>query len=319
MTVPVISEMLNSHPSLKISILTKKHFTPLYSHLDKVNVIGVDFQNEYRGLLGLLKLSKKIKTLNVDFIADLHNVLRTKILKLFLFGYPFQVINKARSEKKKLVQGKSFQPLKSTTERYADVIRAFGLKLNLEHPKFPSPLVLSSSLKEMIKINNKLLIGVAPFAAHKSKTYPLDKMKKIINNLSKDYTVVLFGGGKNETIILDKIANQSSSIISFSGKFSMEEEIQLMSHLKLMISMDSGNAHMAAMMGVKVITLWGVTHPFAGFKPFNQPFSNCLLSDRTAFPLIPTSIYGNIYPKNYENAIASIPESEVLKAIKNNI
>jgi ADP-heptose:LPS heptosyltransferase len=99
----------------------------------------------------------------------------------------------------------------------------------------------------------------------------------------------------------------------------MEEEIQLMSHLKLMISMDSGNAHMAAMMGVKVITLWGVTHPFAGFKPFNQPFSNCLLSDRSAFPLIPTSIYGNIYPKNYENAIASIPESEVLKAIKNNI
>jgi ADP-heptose:LPS heptosyltransferase len=61
MTVPVISEMLNSHPSLKISILTKKHFTPLYSHLDKVNVIGVDFQSEYRGLLGLLKLSKKIK------------------------------------------------------------------------------------------------------------------------------------------------------------------------------------------------------------------------------------------------------------------
>ena len=108
----------------------------------------------------------------------------------------------------------------------------------------------------MIKINTKLLIGVAPFAAYKSKIYPLDKMKKIINILSKDYTVVLFGGGKNETKILDKIANQSSSIISFSGKFTMEEEIQLMSHLKLMISMDSGNAHMAAMMGVKVITLW---------------------------------------------------------------
>ena len=167
MTVPVITEMLNSYPNLKISIITKKHFAPLYSHIEKVNVIGVDFQNEYIGLLGLLKLSKKIKTLNVDFIADLHNVLRTKILKLFLMGYSFQAINKARSEKKKLVQGKSFQPLKSTIERYADVIRDFGLKLNLEHPKFPPPQVLSSSIKDMIKINNKLLIGVAPFAAYK--------------------------------------------------------------------------------------------------------------------------------------------------------
>ena len=223
MTVPVISEMLNSYPNLKISIITKKHFAPLYSHIEKVNVIGVDFQNEYIGLLGLLKLSKKIKTLNVDFIADLHNVLRTKILKLFLMGYSFQAINKARSEKKKLVQGKSFQPLKSTIERYADVIRDFGLKLNLEHPKFPPPQVLSSSIKDMIKINNKLLIGVAPFAAYKSKIYPLHKMKKIINILSKDYIVVLFGGGKNEIKILDKIANQSSTIISFSGKFSMDE------------------------------------------------------------------------------------------------
>ena len=140
--------------------------------------------------------------------------------------------------------------------------------------------------------------------------FSLTLSSKSKNNLEGTYTDIK---------ILDKIANQSSTIISFSGKFSMEEEIQLMSHLKLMISMDSSNAHMAAMMGVKVITLWGVTHPFAGFMPFNQPFGNCLLSDRSSFPLIPTSIYGNVYPKNYENAIASIPESEVLKAVKNNI
>ena len=319
MTVPVVSEMINSFPGLKISIITKKQFAPVYSHLKGVNVIGIDFQNDYKGLFGLLKLSKEIKNLNADFIADLHNVLRTKVLKLFLSGNSFQAVNKARFEKKNLVKGKSFQPLKSTIERYADVIRAFGLKLNLEHPKFPPPLVLSSPLKEIIKNNSKFLIGVAPFAAYKSKIYPLDKMKKVINFLSNEYTVILFGGGNNETKILDKIANQSNSIISLSGKYSMKEEIQLMSHLKLMISMDSANAHMAAMLGVKVITLWGVTHPYAGFKPFNQPLSNCLLSDRKMFPLIPTSIYGNVYPKNYENAIASIPENKVLKAIKNNI
>ena len=141
----------------------------------------------------------------------------------------------------------------------------------------------------------------------------------VSSDIGQVWFIILFGGGNNETKILDKIANQSNSIISLSGKYSMKEEIQLMSHLKLMISMDSANAHMAAMLGVKVITLWGVTHPYAGFKPFNQPLSNCLLSDRKMFPLIPTSIYGNVYPKNYENAIASIPENKVLKAIKNNI
>ena len=41
-------------------------------------------------------------------------------------------------------------------------------------------------------------IGVAPFAAYKSKGYPLDKMKKIINILSKRLYSSLFGGGKND-------------------------------------------------------------------------------------------------------------------------
>ena len=89
-----------------------------------------------------------------------------------------------------------------------------------------------------------------------------------------------------------------------------------MSHLRVMLAMDSGNAHMAAMMGVNVITLWGVTHPYAGFAPFNQPLENCLLSDRIKYPKIPTSIYGNRHPESYENAMASITVEEVLSALK---
>ena len=81
-----------------------------------------------------------------------------------------------------------------------------------------------------------------------------------------------------------------------------------------MLSMDSGNAHIAAMLGVKVITLWGATHPFAGFKPFNQPDDFCITSDREQFPFLPTSVYGNKKVEGYENAMRSIlPETVVSK------
>ena len=119
--------------------------------------------------------------------------------------------------------------------------------------------------------------------------------------------------------IIDNIVKNLPSVVSLSGKVSMQEEIQIISHLKLMVSMDSGNAHIAAMMGVKVITLWGVTHPFLGFQPFNQPLENCLLADRKLFPLIPTSVYGNNYPSGYEDAIATISEDKILQAINDNI
>ena len=80
--------------------------------------------------------------------------------------------------------------------------------------------------------------------------------------------------------------------------------------------MDSGNAHIAAILGIKVVTIWGVTHPFAGFSPFNQPEDHALLSDRNQFPKIPTSVYGNQYPEGYQEASRSISPETVVNKIK---
>src|SRR5690606_16458555 len=110
-------------------------------------------------------------------------------------------------------------------------------------------------------------IGVAPFAAHKSKMYPLELMKQVIEALSKDYKVILFGGGKKEMAVLNDFKRCFENVINTSGKFTIGEELDVMSNLDVMVSMDSGNAHLAAMLGVKVVTIWGVTHPFAGFAP----------------------------------------------------
>jgi ADP-heptose:LPS heptosyltransferase len=86
-----------------------------------------------------------------------------------------------------------------------------------------------------------------------------------------------------------------------------------------MLSMDSGNAHIAAMLGVKVITLWGATHPYAGFKPFNQPLENCLVSDREKYPLLPTSVYGNRKVQGYENAMRTISVEKIVNSIQSQL
>jgi hypothetical protein len=67
---------------------------------------------------------------------------------------------------------------------------------------------------------------------------------------------------------------------------------------------------------VPVITLWGVTHPYAGFYPFQQPAENALLADREKYPLIPTSIYGNKAPEEYEKALQTITPDQVVAKIK---
>ena len=162
-------------------------------------------------------------------------------------------------------------------------------------------------------------IGIAPFAAFKSKMYPLDKMVDVIDALSKDYKILLFGGGEKEISFLQPLADTYENVINLAGKLSLEEELNVISNLDIMLSMDSGNGHLAAMLGKKVITVWGVTHPFAGFTPFNQPDNYQLLSDRDKFPKIPTSIYGNKFPDGYEQAAGSISPEEIVSKIKDEI
>jgi ADP-heptose:LPS heptosyltransferase len=100
---------------------------------------------------------------------------------------------------------------------------------------------------------------------------------------------------------------------------SFEAEIQFISNLNVMLSMDSGNSHIAAMLGVKVITLWGATHPFAGFKPFNQPDDFCLTSDREQFPLLPTSIYGNRKVEGYDEVMRTILPEKIVFSIQSQL
>ena len=317
MTVPVISALIKGHPNAKISVLTKVQFTPLFKHLPTVEVIGVDLKKQYKGLFGLFQLSKKIKALRVNAVADLHYVLRTKVLRILLPRLNWAILDKGRKEKNQLITGKIFKPLKPIVERYADVFRHLGFDLSLSTPDFPTAQPLPKEIQSLLKECPQPYIGIAPFAAYSSKTYSLDKMKAVIDHFSKTgATVVMFGGGQTEVQKLNEIANLFPNVISVAGRLSLDDELKLIGHLKVMLAMDSGNAHMAALMGVKVLTLWGVTHPYSGFKPYNQPLEYCLVSDLEKFPKIPTSIYGNRYPKGYEKAIESISEKEIIAAIE---
>ncbi|GAA3588241.1 glycosyltransferase family 9 protein [Flavivirga amylovorans] len=315
MIVPVLQALNRQYPKVKITVLTRAFFTPFFRDLKNVTVFPADVKGKHKGIWGLFKLSKVLKKLEIDVVADLHNVLRSNILKFFFLGTPFSQIDKGRAEKKALVSGKIFQQLKTTHQRYADVFEGLGFKLNLSNPKFPKKAILKKEVQELLKPDSKRMIGIAPFAAHEAKMYPLNLMKEVIAELSKKYTVVLFGGGKKEIAILNDFEKSLDHVISVAGKLSLNEELDVISNLDAMLSMDSGNAHIAAMLGVKVVTIWGVTHPFAGFTPFNQPESYTLLSDKNQFPEIPTSIYGNKYPESYKEASRSISPKKIIEKI----
>ena len=316
MVVPILSALNKKYPNLKITVLTRKFFIPFFRDLPNITVVYAEVKGKHKGVLGLYKLSKELRKLKIDAVADLHNVLRSNILKCFLIGKKVVQIDKGRAEKKALVSGEIFQQLKTTHQRYADVFEALGYPIDLKNPSFSKPKQLNSKCINLLGVKEEKWIGIAPFAAHQGKMYPLNLMLEIIALLSKNYQVILFGGGQKEIDILNDFENDFSNVVTIAGKLSLDEELDVISNLDVMLSMDSGNAHLAAMLGTKVITIWGVTHPYAGFMPFNQPEHFSLLADRNQYPKIPTSIYGNKYPEIYKEASGSISPEKVVNKIK---
>lgn len=316
MTVPVLRALTQQHPEIKITVLTKKAFIDFFRDLKNVNVFEADVKGEHKGVIGLHKLARELNKENrFCCIADLHNVLRSKILRNFIKCKQVLSIDKGRSEKKALVSGKFFQQLKTTHQRYADVFNKLGYQVDLSNPSFPKKMQLDANLEKYIS-TNKRIIGIAPFAAHEGKMYPLNLMEEVIKKLDNEYHILLFGGGKEEVLQLDLIEGKHQNVINVAGKLRLGEELDVISNLDLMLSMDSGNGHIAAMLGIKVISLWGVTHPYAGFIPFNHSIDSCLLADKSKFPKIPTAVYGNKYPKDYELAMATILPETIVEKIK---
>ncbi|MFS4466267.1 glycosyltransferase family 9 protein [Maribacter sp. 2210JD10-5] len=322
MTVPVLLALTCAYPELKIIFLTKDFFRPIIEQIPNVSVFPADVKGRHKGLLGLWRLYKELKTLEIDAVADLHHVLRSTILKLFFSfsGIPYQQIDKGRAEKKALTTAvnKTFIQLTTTHKRYADVFKKLNLSVQLSSGNTLPKLNLEDKFNGLSIKKEKILIGIAPFAAFEGKMYPLELMEMVVASLnaSNTYQMVLFGGGKEEQMQLAVWENKFENCTSLVGKVSFSEELAVISNLSLMLAMDSGNAHLAAMYGVPTVTLWGVTHPFAGFYPYGQAAENALLSDRKKYPLIPTSVYGNKFPKGYEKAMETISPEKVVQKIE---
>jgi|SRR5690625_4086788 len=287
MTIPVIREFVQQNPKVEIIYVSREKFKDLFDDIPNFTFYPADLDGKHKGILGLYRLSKELKSLGITEVADLHNVLRTKIIRKFLSHPKTAMLDKARNERKALVrkENKVRKQLKPMVERYADVFRELGFKFELKHQ-----LPESSIVKENA-------IGIAPFAMYEGKMYALDKMLTVALNIAEKGVKVYLFGGKKESEILESWEKLNPNIQSIAGKYDLKTELEIIRKIKLMVSMDSANMHLASLVGTRVISIWGNTHPFMGFLGYGQSWDDVIQDESMEFR--PTSVFGK-EPKNAE-------------------
>jgi len=314
MLSPVVREYALQHTEDSVTVLSVPFCAPLFEDIaPNVSFLGRDVKTQYRGVTGLFRLFKELHAMHFDRIVDAHDVLRTKVLRQFfrLRGYEVRVIDKHRSERRRLTAEpgkKVLQPLPTSFENYAEAMGIPGFPGVPAVPADPD-IPVSPDIPDIPVFPVSPgggLIGVAPFAAQEGKIYPTDKMEK----------VVLFGGKGKEEDIMRAWAQRYNNVELARDVISggaLAAELELMRGLDVMLSMDSANMHLASLVGTRVVSVWGATHPYAGFLGWGQRMEDCVQKD---LPCRPCSIYGS-KPCRYGDfrCLNSITPEEIVRAV----
>ena len=296
MTVPVLKALTEQNPDLKVTFVSRPEFADFFSGIPGMSYYGADFKNQYKGFPGLLKLFNALKKqAQYNALADLHDNLRSKIIRqLFrVTGLKTAWIDKGKKEKALLTRfpGKVLEPLKQTTERYADVFRKLGHPVLLDHQLKKDPAPTTADLITITGIKDRKWIGIAPFAKHKGKVFPLFKTEEIIEALNeKRVKILLFGGSELEAEICNQWEYKYTHVLSLVREINMQQELAVISQLDVMLAMDSAGMHLASLQGVPVVSVWGATHHYAGFLGYGQSPENIIATD---IECRPCSVFGD--------------------------
>ncbi len=304
MTVPVLYSVARQYPGLRLTVVTRPFFRRLF--VDCPSNIGfVDFNpTEYRGVRGLMRFVGKLRSGGFTAVADLHDVVRTRVMRyaMRLHGVPVVSVDKDRQGRKKLTRDKSREFQRNYVDRYADVFARLGYPVEVSFDGLFGVVAPRSG------------VGIAPFARYLTKTYPPGLMEQVARMLTDSGVgVTLFGARGEEQLILEQWVSRNPVLTSLAGKLSIEDELRAMSRLEVMLTMDSANMHLASLAGTPVVSVWGSTIPQCGFMGYGQSTERAVWLD---LPCQPCSVAGlPECPLGTCACLADLPPERVVAAV----
>ena len=303
--VPVIKSLVAAHQDVEVTVVTRPKYAPFFYDMERVVAFPADVDYTYNGVFGMRDLFRTlIRKAEYEVVVDCHDHIRTIFLRtLFkLFGTDVVVFDKGRKEKHAFTrkENKVTEPLPHTVLRYKQAFEKAGYAFPLlEQPYFTlnnSLLATASDWLAQKGLRKKeKWIGIAPFAAHASKIWPLENYISVIENIIQKTPAkfFLFGGGPREVKYFESLKHkfpQHCEVVA--DQLKVRQEIALMQNLDVMLCVDSSNMHMASLSGIPVVSIWGGTHPDIGFGPFGSGDESIVQISRAELPCRPCSVYG---------------------------
>ena len=319
MCVHALRGLVRDFPNLKITVLTHSHYEPLFRGVDGLDFL-FDDEPRYRGVVGKVKLWRDVQRLRVDAIADLSTTTLSRLMCFSLTPWRRKVahLESHRLEGKALTRKyrKVMVQLSPLASRSRDLFGSLGLPFCMPAPvrhKRPSALPPIIDILAGEKSGN--WVGVAPLSNHNGTCYPIPHSAKLIELLAGRYSkVFILGKGEYQRQFAEGMQELHPNVISLVGRVSLDEELDTLSILDAVVSVDGDVLRLCSLVGTPVVSLWGATHPFLESSGYGQNPKNAIQKE---MPCRPCSTNGRhrCLLGSYE-CMHSISPEEVFRKVK---
>jgi len=267
LTTPVVRQLKTQVPGARIHFATKPAYAALFEaspYVDKLHLL--------RGSLGAL--ARELRAEQFDFVVDLHNNLRTRLIRLQLPGVPGRAFDKLNWQKYLLVRFKINRlPPVHIVERYRAAAAPLGLiddGRGLDYFIPPGQQVdVAATLPAGFWPGHYVAVAIG--AQHATKRLPVEKLIELVHQLAPR-PVVLLGGPEDESTghVIELAA--TSPLFNGCGQFSLHQSASLLRQAQFVVSHDTGLMHIAAAFKKTIFSVWGNTVPQFGMYPYRTLF-----------------------------------------------
>lgn len=279
-----------------ITFITADEFSGLlkdHPHIDEIK--SFSRKEKIGSLFSLFKEIHKKK--RVDFIFDLHNTMRSNLLKWRFFSIPRISVDKRKMERKILTSKIKINFLKKETlmernlkdfdflwsEIFNHKTLSYFIKEDDPEEGISSVATTFYSEKRLetlkkFHLKNKNYLVLLPSASHETKRWPLESFMVLAKKLLGITKVVILAGPEDHFCEKFNEIGQDN-VLNLQGKTSIEESRDIVGGASLCIGNDTGLIHIAEAQRTPVFCLMGPTSEYFGFYPHlkdSQVFSQDL-------------------------------------------
>ncbi len=338
LAVPLLKNIRQMFPNEKISLVCRKGFG---SFMQSLGLVDEFFEIEKKNKNSYEQVLKDLRGRNFLHLFAPHESIRTALM-----------VRKIQAEKK--IAYKKWWNFSTYSHRVIrnlqlpDSLRQLSLLTSLDQniqnkidefmnreghwkseagllspvPDFANPGIDLQKLDavDFGKIKNFLAnsqrrVVLFPGSVWKTKQWTEEGFHQVARELSKKFEEILLLGTKEEYELCQRVSAGIQNCRILAGSTNLLESLKLISISQLVIANDSAGQHLAALVGVPTVSIFGPTVLGFGYRPWN---SNSIVVENSSLKCRPCGKHGHhVCPLGTHECMKSISAEAVLMAAKN--